>query len=67
MVSLVLVACMLSWQSHCQEVRPEMPDTTLVGCVVLGQQVAQEWLADHPKWALARWRCEQNKPKERAT
>jgi hypothetical protein len=66
MMSLVIVACLAVWQSHCQEVRPEMPDTTLIGCTVLGQQVAQEWLADHPKWMLSRWRCEWNKPRERA-
>jgi len=23
-----------------------------------------EWLADHPKWMLANWRCEQNGPRD---
>jgi hypothetical protein len=34
-----------------------------MSCVMQGQQYALEWLADHPKWALSGWRCEQNVPK----
>jgi hypothetical protein len=36
----------------------------LTACIVEGQQVAQNWLADHPSWMLSRWRCEQNIPKQ---
>jgi hypothetical protein len=32
---------------------------------VQGQQIAQDWLADHPKWMLTRWRCENNIPRQR--
>ena len=28
------------------------------------QQVAQDWLNEHPKWMLSRWRCEQNVPRQ---
>jgi hypothetical protein len=55
---------MLAWQTHCTEERPPIPDLSLMSCMVQGQQVAQDWLADHPKWMLSRWRCEQNKPSE---
>jgi hypothetical protein len=66
MVHLVLTFCMLAWQTHCTEERP-IEDMSLMACMVQGQQVAQEWLADHPKWMLQRWRCEQNVPRERAS
>ena len=26
-----------------------------------------EWLAEHPKWMLSRWRCERNVPRQRAS
>jgi hypothetical protein len=65
MTQLVLVFCMLAWQTHCTEERPLTADMTLTGCMVEGQRYAQDWLADHPKWALSRWRCEQNVPRQR--
>jgi len=64
MVHLVLTFCMLAWQTHCTEERPITEDMGLTACIVEGQQVAQNWLADHPSWMLSRWRCEQNIPKQ---
>jgi len=31
---------------------------------VRGQHYASEWLAEHPKWRLSRWRCERNVPRQ---
>jgi hypothetical protein len=56
---------MMAWQTHCQEERPQLEGMSLTACMVQGQQIAQEWLADHPKWMLAGWRCEQNIPRQR--
>lgn len=64
MVYLVLTFCMMAWQTHCTEERPLLENLTLAGCVVEGQRVAQSWLADHPKWMLTGWRCEQNVPRQ---
>jgi hypothetical protein len=50
---------MMAWQAHCSDERPVLEDMNPMACVVEGQQVAAEWVADHPKWMLARWRCEQ--------
>jgi hypothetical protein len=68
MISLVLVFCLFTSPTDCQEVRPvleqELSPTT---CVVEGQQIALDWLAGHPKWTLAGWRCEpQGRRGERA-
>lgn len=58
MVHLVLTVCLMAWQAHCSDERPVLEDMTPTACMAVGQQVAAEWLADHPKWMLARWRCE---------
>jgi hypothetical protein len=58
LVSLVLVFCMASSSGTCTEARPVTEDLSPMACMVRGQQVAQEWLADHPGWQLARVRCE---------
>lgn len=60
MVHLVLTLCMMAWQTHCMDERPVSEDMSLTSCMVQGQQIASEWLSDHPKWMLSRWRCEQN-------
>jgi hypothetical protein len=67
MAELVLVFCLLSSPSSCQEERPVLEQLSLTSCLVEGQQYASDWLAEHPKWALSRWRCEQNKPQQRAS
>jgi hypothetical protein len=64
MVHLVLTFCMMAWQTHCTEERPLLQEMSLMACMVQGQQVAQDWLNDHPKWMLTRWRCEQNVPRQ---
>jgi hypothetical protein len=39
-----------------------MEGLSLQVCLIHGHQYALEWLAEHPKWRLSRWRCEQNVP-----
>jgi hypothetical protein len=59
MISLVLVFCLSTVPADCQEVRPVLEqDLSPKACVLEGQQLAQDWLVDHPKWALSGWRCE---------
>jgi hypothetical protein len=65
MVQLVLVFCMLASPSDCREERPMLEELTLARCMVQGQQIASDWLAEHPNWTLSRWRCENNIPRQR--
>lgn len=65
MVQLVLVFCMIASPSQCTEERPYIDGLSPMSCMVQGQQIAQSWLDTHPKWALSRWRCEKNVPKQR--
>jgi hypothetical protein len=56
---LVLVFCLSAAPADCQEVRPTLAlDLSPLACVVEGQAIARDCLADHPQWALAGWRCE---------
>ena len=58
MVEIVFVFCLLASPAQCQEQHSLSEPLSLMECVVEGQQLAQNWLAEHPKWLLARWRCE---------
>jgi hypothetical protein len=60
---LVLVFCLQSAPVSCTEQRP-IDETSLRSCLMRGEQYAAEWLAEHPKWMLLRWRCEQNVPRQ---
>lgn len=66
MAQLVLVFCLMALPGSCREERPLMGEVPLASCLVQGQEYAQEWLADHPKWALWGWRCEETVPRRRA-
>jgi hypothetical protein len=63
MTALVLVFCLQGAQGSCIEQRP-IESLALPACLVRGQEYAQEWLAEHPKWVLSGWRCEHNVPRK---
>jgi hypothetical protein len=46
------------------EQRP-IDDLSMQACLLRGQHYAAEWLAEHPKWMLSRWRCERNIPRQK--
>jgi hypothetical protein len=64
MVHLVLTFCMMAWQTHCVEERPMLEQMSATACIVQGQQIAQRWLDDHPRWMLSGWSCEENVPRQ---
>lgn len=66
MTVLVLVFCLQSAPGSCTEQRP-FADLPLSACLKRGEQYALEWLSDHPKWTLSRWRCEIDVPPQRPT
>jgi len=63
MAVLVLVFCLQSAPDSCSEQRP-IEDLSLQVCLMRGELYASAWLAEHPKWMLSRWRCEQNIPRQ---
>jgi hypothetical protein len=64
LTALVLVLCLQGAPASCIEQRP-IDDLSLQACLIRGQHYAAEWLAEHPKWMLSRWRCERNVPRQR--
>ena len=56
LTTLVLVYCMSGQPDQCVE-RPEPIEGGLMACQIQAQQMAQDWLAWHPKYALAKFRC----------
>jgi len=64
MTALVLVFCLQSSPNSCIEQRP-LDDMASLACIVRAQAYAANWLSDHPKWRLSRWRCEHNIPRQR--
>lgn len=58
LANLILVFCLSASPTSCHEERPELKPMPMMACLVEGQRYAQDWLADHPKWSLSRWRCE---------
>jgi hypothetical protein len=64
MVHLVLTLCLMTSQAQCRDERPLLEDMSAMACMMQGQQIAEEWLEEHPKWMLSRWRCESNVPRQ---
>jgi hypothetical protein len=58
---------MMTAPTQSAEQRPFIPGMSLMTCATQGQQFAEAWLEDHPKWKLSGWRCESNIPREIAS
>jgi len=60
LVTLSIVFCLATNPTQCQKLFPEPSETAdlgLASCAIRGQQLAAEWLDEHPKWQLDRVRC----------
>jgi hypothetical protein len=65
MIELIIVYCLVTDAKSCVEKHVPMEDfPNPTACVMSAQQRAQEYLAEHPKYKLERWRCEVDLPKQ---
>ena len=65
MIELVLVYCLSASPNTCLERRqPLVPPVNMMSCTIGAQTAAQEYLEAHPRYHLASWRCEMDKPRE---
>ena len=55
--TLIIVVCLAAAPNICHEERPMIDMASGVSCIMQGQQIAAQWLADHPRWMLRGWRC----------
>ena len=66
MIELVLVYCLLDAPDRCIERREAMNGPSgALQCTISAQEHAQAYLEAHPKYRLAGWRCEVDKPAEK--
>ena len=66
MIELVLVYCLSSTLDRCMEPREvREPVGNPIQCAIRAQTIAQEYVAEHPRFRLSGWRCEVDKPQER--
>lgn len=66
MITIVLIVCLSMTPSTCHEERPPVDVASPMQCLVQGEQIAAEWVEEHPKWRLDGWRC-QFGPREKQT
>lgn len=65
MIQLVLVYCMIGNASVCVEDRPTyLEPITMNACLSTAQEVAVDYVRDHPRWQLSGWRCEVDVPRK---
>lgn len=57
MITLVLIVCLASTPTVCHEERPPVDVASPMACMVQGEQIAAEWVDEHPKWTLVGWTC----------
>jgi hypothetical protein len=58
MITLVLIVCLSTTPDVCREERPPIDAGSPLACMVRGQQIAAEWVEEHPKWHVTGWRCQ---------
>ena len=63
MIEMVLVYCMIANPDQCTEQRPVFEEPlSSMACMMSAQEVALQYVHEHPDMQLARWRCEIDKP-----
>ena len=66
MIHLVLIYCLVGQGHACVTRRPLLESlSSLSGCMVAAQPIAAAWVAEHPKYRLAKWKCEIDVPEQR--
>lgn len=59
MIDLVLTVCLVASPADCKEERlTYQARATSAQCMMLSSPYVAEWAGNHPKWRVARWRCE---------
>lgn len=66
MVTLVLVVCLSVTPQTCHEEHPPVEVASPMQCLIQGQQIAAQWVEEHPKWRVDGWRCHIG-PREKQT
>ena len=64
LIELIVTVCALSASSQCEDF--SFPaDMSLHQCVMNAQPYIAQWINEHPKWVVVRWRCDYGGSKEK--
>lgn len=58
MIELVFLACLSATPGACQEQSLLYTDVSPMTCVLGAQPELAKWVESHPKYTVARWRCQ---------
>ena len=60
LIELIVTVCALSLPSQCEELHFSFSaGMSLNQCVMNAQPYIAQWINEHPKWQVTRWRCDQ--------
>ena len=66
LIELVMTVCALSLSSQCEDQHLSFPaNMSLHQCVMHAQPYIAQWINEHPKWIVVRWRCDYGGSKEK--
>jgi hypothetical protein len=58
MTALVILACsILHDGGQCREFELTYADVSVMTCMMAGLPEVAKWGAEHPQWAVKRWKC----------
>ncbi len=58
MIELLFVTCLSVSPTDCQERSMLFTDITPMTCMMGAQPEMAKWATQHPKWQVARWKCQ---------
>lgn len=57
MITITLFVCLIASPDVCHEEQPPTAVISEMQCMIQSQQIAAEWVGDHPKWAVKGLHC----------
>ena len=59
MIEIIVTVCALAQPSQCDEQHLQYAwQGSLRQCTMGAQPYLAQWINEHPKWSIVRWRCE---------
>jgi hypothetical protein len=59
MIEIVLTVCALAQPARCEDQHLQYESAgSLTQCAMGAPPYIAQWIGEHPKWSVAKWRCE---------
>lgn len=62
MIELVFLACLSAAPAQCEEKSLLYTDISPMTCMMGAQPALAQWLESHPRYQVARWKCQMQRP-----